>query len=337
MLLKSEKPSYLHFETDGLKDLCAHLLTHEREAGESYIKVVDDFIEEVMTSEKPTMHFTSERIAKVASSIRFYNKTHGVSAAGASKLFLDSVADEIADHPQLGPYAATADEISTLLEKFRYRTFDDARLYFVDASTMAELLRIKKRFEENLPLESHKRRYNIGSIVKLLNPFEAAHTYDVRFVGKKQEINRPESVELYLNGAFDVWKNTALSNLEELISTHEYDDLLVSKMRLDLEGEIKAARANYDELIANKENYEIRFIGEEKLYPSLRFSTEKKTQVAHLSIKGVASVLWYEPVGFRTDMTVLEFKKMANHAFGPVYYTEKKNATGLKPHKKARP
>lgn len=198
------------------------------------------------------------------------------------------------------------------------------KLYFVDNEGMLQLIGLKTQLEGEFSFKKDSKRYGFDLIAKLLNPGKPAQHYYAGVKGRHRQINDSVKVRKNIEGEYAIWKNTTRKQYAEEAMLHGYTGDKLAEHENDLTKRFIEAEAHFQRIMADFDNLEVKIVGyeNEKLYPYISFTVNKKLNHKHLSIR-VPSALLYESVTYRSDMNVAEFVKNATNAFGDVYYIPK--------------
>lgn len=216
-------------------------------------------------------------------------------------------------------------EVDMLLSRYKHMTLmEKGDLYFVEKTGILLLNGLKTQLEGGYTKKSDPKRYGFNLIVKLLNPIKPAQHYSVGIRGRHRQINDAIKVRENLEGEFAVWKNKMRKEAKELADLHHYDDEALKKSELELERRISEGELHFRRVMENFDHYEVRIAGyeHEKSYPYISYTSGGKNYNTHLSIK-VPTVLYYEPAYYRSDMSVADFLRESQNAFGEIYYMER--------------
>ncbi len=216
-------------------------------------------------------------------------------------------------------------DVCLVLSRYsRMILMEEGELYFMDKDGIEAMISLKKELEESFSKKTDPKRYGFNQIVKLLNHNHPAQHYSIGIRGRHRQINDSIKVRDNLEGEFAVWKNKMRKETANMAALHHFDDEMLKKSELELERRIAEGELHFKRLMEKFENFEVRIAGygHEKNYPYISFSTDGKNHNTHLSIK-VPSVLWYQPSYYRSDMSVADFLREAQNAFGEVYYMER--------------
>lgn len=221
-------------------------------------------------------------------------------------------------------FQLTQEKVSKLLSKYKFIELLEGKLYFVNKEGAIMLSVLQSKLENELATNSERKRYNFGLIAKFLNPKNPATRYFIGIKGRHRQINDETKVNENLEGEFAIWKNKVRKEASDYATLHSLDDEALALLEQKIERQINEAQGRYEFIKENRESLEVRIVGyeHEKSFPYVAYTVDKKMRNTHVSTK-VPTILYYEPVKFRSDMSVAEFTKQGINAFGDVYFMEK--------------
>jgi hypothetical protein len=221
-------------------------------------------------------------------------------------------------------FFSSAKIIDELLPKLKYMDISEARLYFCSKEQMALAYGAQKQLEGLFTLKKHSKYSGFSRIANLLNPSILTHTYTVGVRAKYRQIIDAAKVKKELEGEFACWKNTTLKRARDYIAAHTLDERSIDDYTMEVQGKIAAAQAQYDFVLNNFEEVEVRIVGydKRKSYPYITFYENKKKITKHLSITA-PNLLMLEINTYRSNMEAVDFIENGINAFGDVYYLRK--------------
>lgn len=315
---------YVSVSTSLLGSVYMTLSKHDNLDNRMYSSELRKFVEEIPFISGETKNYTQGRAVKISVFItNLYN---------ANKIVLEDNVSELLEAFENGlnsnitkVFASSARDVYTILSRHKKRVFKDAELYFIDETSLKELIRIKERLIENYINKSDDRLFGISKIVNVLNESDVCTKYDVEYLPRSKQINRAKSVERYIEGHFHAWKNNLINEHKEYIEVHKPDDITIERLKKSLELELFRANEEHEHIMKNKSNKDmkVRIIGHKNAvtHPRVTITTQKHTNNKHLRSE-VPNALWFSPTPFRSDMEADEFIASAKHAYGDVYYIE---------------
>lgn len=228
-------------------------------------------------------------------------------------------------------FSGAYDKIYTILERYPYRTFMQAKLYFIDKSARDEIVKIELELLGVLENKNEKQKLKFNKIIKLLNPQEISGRYSVHYKSKYQYISKQDSIEKYLPTHYKITLNKVQKDFNDLFDTHTFSPVKKKQIQAQRESELQRIKDEYEYLIKAFKNDEIdiKILSYEhsSLYPEVKYSVESvdkkrkqsKTKYAFLRSE-VPNVLWYESSQTKKSDTVSSVISHYNYAFGDVYY-----------------
>ncbi|WP_457750313.1 hypothetical protein [Sulfurimonas sp.] len=229
------------------------------------------------------------------------------------------------------------DEIYSMLDKYPFREFLEAKLYFVDLDARDRLIFIRDKLASLTTTQNEKRKLKFNKIVNFLNPDHVSKKYSVSYKSKYQYISKEESLEKYLPAHFEITLNKIEKEYRELLKTHTFSEKKKQQILVKKEIEIKKAKDEYAYItkqLKQNSDLDVKILSYEhsSLYPEIKFLEERNfegtvkyaTKQFHLRSE-VVNVLWYKPSQLKKNNTVADILQNYNHAFGDVYYIEKHN------------
>jgi len=227
------------------------------------------------------------------------------------------------------------DKIYLMLDKYPFREFSEAKLYFVDQEARNTLVKMNKELNSLISKETEKRKLKFSKIVNFLNPENVSNRYSVTYKSKYQYISKEKSLKHYLPAHFQITLNKIEKEYRELFEAHTFSEKKKQQLKVKKEQEIQKVKDEYKYITTEMEEgneLDVKILSYEhsSLYPEIKYSEtlvlddglKHKTKYAHLRSE-VVNVLWYKPSQLKESNTVADILQNYNHAFGDVYYLEK--------------
>ena len=318
-MAKAKDSRYFTCSADEVKDVAA-ILRDNRNANPSFFTVdIREFCREADTLSE-LKAYTPGRCAKLHVAISAYYNFNSIAMTPKVQALLDGFSSVLTKGVPLA-FKECAEDITQLLYNYRCRTFLEAELYFIDEKAL-KFIKMRRAYLESLyETQAHTKLYSFSKIINLLNYNQLSHRYSVKYIPKFQQINKIESVKKYLPSHYAVWKATAIKDFNELLESHDFDEGSIKKMKKEQEMLLARAAEDYEYLLNNPDNLDIRISGydEASNYPAIIFATEKRATEKHLRSE-VVNALWFKPHNSRLDLSTKEFIETSTRAFGNVYY-----------------
>ena len=302
--------------------------TIDKQEIKSVSKEVREFIKEFSVKSSKEKNFSPERVLRLRGALLSFLTVHDITPNKQLSSVMDTFHKTNLSSAASTLFSRCFDEVYRLLEGYRYREFDEAKLYFIDSDAHAKIVSLQKELEAAITTETEKRKLKFNKIVNLVNPVFFAIQYNVTFKKKYQYISKKESLEKYLPQHYAIIKNKVKKDYRELIYSHDFSQskkrLIESQMNVEL-AKIDSEFAFLQEALQNEEDVDIKILSYEhsSTYPEIRFTLNEddktKTRYAHLRSE-VINVLWYEPIQIKSSSTISDILEHYNHAFGDVYY-----------------
>lgn len=218
-------------------------------------------------------------------------------------------------------FEETKKQVAGVLANTKFLDIGGGKLHFINKEQGMLLNAFRAGLEERIESNSDKKRYGFGLIAKLLNPLHPAQYYYAGMKGRHRQINDSLKVLKNLDGEFAVWQNKIRKDAREYAATHSLDDEAIALLEADIARSIERGTAHFEYMKSDFDNLSVKITGykHEKSYPYVSYRIDGKLAEGNISIK-VPTVLLFEPVKYRSDMSEAEFIKNAVHAFGDVYY-----------------
>jgi hypothetical protein len=231
-------------------------------------------------------------------------------------------------------FSKAYDEIYLMLDKYPFREFLEAKLYFIDDIARKELIRINDELNALISNQNEKRKLKLNKIVNFLNPENASSRYSVSYKAKYQYISKEESLEKYLPAHYEITLNKIEKEYRDLFAAHKFSEKKKQQLIVKKEQEIQRVKDEFayiSKKLKDGKGFDVKILSYEhsSLYPEIKFSetsfeqgkTKHKTRYAHLRSE-VVNALWYKPSQLKSSNTVADILQNYNHAFGDVYYIE---------------
>lgn len=210
--------------------------------------------------------------------------------------------------------------VMEVILEYRFREVGKAKIYFVDGVGDMRLRSILSEAEEK----------DVRKVCHYINPGEAIEKYSVGIRGKHRQITQKETTRKYIEGDFEVWKNTLIKDAREIISVHQKSDHEIEIINEEVNNKIEIARGELAYILENYDKVVVKIAGftHQKYFPYIQYVNtidgEKKKQNEHLSVL-VPNILYYNPTRYRSDIQIDDFIKSSKNPFGDVYYMEQVN------------
>ena len=232
-------------------------------------------------------------------------------------------------------FSKAFDEIYLMLDRYPFREFSEAKIYFIDDAARNRLVDINDELESLIVNKNEARKLKLSKIVNFLNPVNVSSRYSVSYKAKYQYISKEESLEAYLPAHYKITLNKIEKEYRELLETHHFPEKKRQQLNVKKEQEIQRVNDEYayiSKKIKEDEGFDVKILTYEhsSLYPEIKFSESEivddgkpkhKTRYFHLKSE-VVNILWYKPNQLKKSNTVADILQNYNHAFGDVYYFE---------------
>lgn len=222
-------------------------------------------------------------------------------------------------------------EVQLILDKLESIKFVDAKLYLIDKDILNQLNEIDAILA---PFKKDTKRceiYSIDKIVNILNPKNTAYYYVLNSIYRSSQVwDRSKTIDRLLREK-EISKNQLLKIVNDAEKNNEYDEFALENLRNEINLKIKNEELEYNFLIANKDNENIKILitnhKEVKLHGNIRWyyyneNGVKKYDSKHLSINYPNLLLFDEESEIKEikrDIKIEKFLKNARRVFGNVY------------------
>lgn len=232
-------------------------------------------------------------------------------------------------------FSRAFDEIYLMLDKYPFREFSEAKLYFIDDKARKRLVEINDELESLVTNKNETKKLKLNKIINFLNPENVSSRYSVSYKAKYQYISKEESLETYLPAHYKITLNKIEKEYRELFETHHFPEKKKQQLNVKKEQEIQRVHDEYayvSKKMREDQDFDVKILTYEhsSLYPEIKFSETEvlsdgklkhKTRYSHLRSE-VVNALWYKPSQLKKSDTVADILQNYNHAFGDVYYLE---------------
>ncbi|WP_152184396.1 hypothetical protein [Sulfurimonas indica] len=301
---------------------------------QSVPKEITKFIKEADELTQNEKHYSIERSIKLRGAFIAFLAVHSLEASKEMIEFQTGLKNIRFPGEAALYFSDIYDAIYQLLEKYPYREFDEAKLYFIDEETSENINKMMLILQKLISTPMEKKHLKFNKIVNFLNPSCVATKYSVEYKIKYQYISKEHSIEKYLPAHFEIVKNKIYKNYREMFATHNFDPINKKILENKRDLELKKMEQEYDFLKKaiedDSENIDIKILSYKHAspYPEISFtvSCQDKRETKHLHLRSeVVNVLWYKPIQLKDSSTISDVLLNYTHAFGDVYYQHVKN------------
>lgn len=323
----------LQIETKHIKKIIELFVKTNDDAEIKYDNIIKSFVDEANKLDTEYKNYTPERSAKILASMKCFLRANNIEASDEFQDIFKNF-ESIFNNNTTKVFAKCAEEINILLYSCKKRSFLGRVVYFLGDQEKDKILEIEREIKESLKRKSDIKKFKITKLINLINPEQTAVKYSVRYVCKYQKINKLESVEQCLPAHFKRHCIFKAKEFFEMLSAHNFNKKQIATMTRKHNTEMKKLKEEYDYLMLNSEQLDVRIISSSKVasYPIISYYADGRTYEKMLKSE-IPNALWFNPNTPKEKMTIEEFINSAMHSFGDIYYMPIKKNKGELPNR----
>ncbi len=294
-------------------------------------KDIRNFLSESSNLKDMQKRFSQERVLKLKGALLSFLSIHSIEKDANIDYIIKQFDTIVFSSDASAFFAQCFDIVHGLLHNYKFRNFDESRVYFIDDNAKIQFSSLREKLESLIRTQTEKKKLKFSKIINFINEEEVATQYSVVFRKKYQYISTPASIEKYLPQHYAIIKNKVEKDYKDLIGSHNFPKSKIKLLLDQKRDDLKKIDSEYDFIqntIKSGDDIDIKILSYEhsSQYPEIRYKcngnekNKKKTRYAHLKSETI-NVLWYNPIQVKTSSTISDIIENYNHAFGDVYYS----------------